>query len=103
MLHLFGFKSLSSASSLGETKEYDEKNSVDIRWRIITPSHDGVHTLVGINHQREGEIIPQCIKVLGALLDPVVDVAEDRLYSTNCDPGCSLARHPSVHQVKADQ
>jgi hypothetical protein len=26
MLHLFGFKSLSSASSLGETKEYDEKN-----------------------------------------------------------------------------
>jgi hypothetical protein len=74
-----------------------------MRRRRLTPSHDGVHALVGINHQREGEIIPQGIKVLGALLDPVVDIAEDRLYSTNCDPGCSLARHPSVHQIKADR
>jgi hypothetical protein len=64
MLHPFGFKSLSSALSLGETKGHDEKNSVDIR--ILTPSYDGVHALVGINHQREGKIIPQGIKVLCA-------------------------------------
>jgi hypothetical protein len=56
--------------------EYDEENSGDIRWRILTPSHDGVHALVGIDHQREGEIIPKGIKVLGALLDPVVDITE---------------------------
>jgi hypothetical protein len=68
-----------------------------------TPSHDGVHTLASTNHQCEGEIIPQGIKVLGALLDLVIDIAEDRLYSTNCDPGCSLARHLGVHQIKADQ
>jgi hypothetical protein len=74
-----------------------------MRRRRLIPGHDSVHTLVGINHQREGEIIPQGIKVLGALLDPVADIADDRLYSTNCDPGCSLARHPSVHQVKADR
>jgi hypothetical protein len=81
-----------------------EKNSVDIKCRILTHSHDGVRDLVGINHQREGEIIPQSLKVLGALLDPVVDIAEVlRLYSTNCDPGRSLARHPGVYQIKADQ
>jgi hypothetical protein len=74
-----------------------------MRQRRLTPSHDGVHTLVGINHQREGEIVPQGIKVLRALLDPVIDIAEDRLDSTNCDPGCSLARHPSVDQIKADR
>jgi hypothetical protein len=56
--------------------ENDEKNSVDIRRRRLTPSHGGVHTLVGINHQCEGEITPQGIKVLGALLDPIVDIAE---------------------------
>jgi hypothetical protein len=56
--------------------ENDERNSVDMRRRRLTPSHGGVHTLVSINHQREGEIIPQGIKVLVALLDPVVDIAE---------------------------
>jgi hypothetical protein len=74
MLQPFGFKSLSSASSLGETKEYDEKNSVNIRRRRLTPSHDGVHTLVGINHQCKGEIILQGIKVLGALLETSLKV-----------------------------
>jgi hypothetical protein len=43
------------------------------------------------------------IKVLGALLDPVIDITEDRLYSTNSDLDCSLARHLGVHQIKADQ
>jgi hypothetical protein len=47
-----------------------------MRRRRLTPSYDSVHALVGINHQREGKIIPQGIKVLGALLDPVVDIAE---------------------------
>jgi hypothetical protein len=66
----------------------------------LTPSHDGVHALASTNYQCKGETIPQGIKVLGTLLDLVIDIAKDRLYSTNCDPGCSLVRHLGI---KADK
>jgi hypothetical protein len=70
----------------------------NIKWRILAPAHDSFDASVSVNHQREGEFIPKGIEALGAFLDPVANISEDRLDSANYDPSSSLVRHLHAHQ-----